>query len=244
MNNTTDIHNPGHNLTSTIILVLIVICLYGIGLFFHAKIIYISKREKGMTWKLDITNSFLLIIIGTYSLLLHIVTYMIQDLYTYTGTWFCYVSKAITYYGLLYTIGHSLIIALMKYTVIVHEESIRNFGKDKVKEIFFWLNFLHPFVWTALDFMLRPEFDGFIPINRCLGNIKNTSTQGNATSNSSNYLVFLCHLAEPLRQNSFEYTVYIFKQGICVLQFVATVLIAINFFEVLLYSKIFSFARR
>lgn len=243
MNNETDTNITGPNTTSTISVLLVVICLYVIGLFLHAKIIIISKREKDMTWKLDVTNSVILIIHYTYAILMHTGTYIIQDLHTHTGKWFCHVSHAITYYGILYSVGHSLIISMMKYILIVYDEKIRDFGKDKVKEIFFWANLLHPIIWTALHLILKPDFDGFTPINRCLGNTQNNLRQGNNTSSIIDRF-FLGDFYEPPHQNSSEYAIYIFKQVLSVLYTTSSYLMVINFFDMVLYCKIFSYMRR
>ena len=136
--------------TSLIIFSICALCVYIIGLYFHTKIIIVSRKEKEMTWKLDVTNSSLLIAHFTYKLTMHGITYIVPDLYLFTGEWFCYASKFFTYYGTLYTSTHSLIVSVMKFFLIVHWKNVRNFGKDKVKEIFFFLNFLHPLFTIAL----------------------------------------------------------------------------------------------
>lgn len=140
-----------NDLTSEIIFLVIAICVYSIGVFLHAKIIIVSRTEKDMTWKLDITNSFLLIGHYTNIVFIHIVNFITNDFHIYIGRWFCYVSKAMVYYGVLYLTGHSLIVAIMKYVIIVHWQKVRDFGKSRIKELFFWLNFLHP-IFMILDY--------------------------------------------------------------------------------------------
>ena len=99
----------------------LVLCFYFIGVYLHSKIIVASKRDKEMTWKLDVINSVGISFHYAHVLILSGITYMIKDLYLYTGSWFCYLSKIITVSGMALVTGHSLIIAMMKYTMIVHQ---------------------------------------------------------------------------------------------------------------------------
>ena len=39
----------------------ILLCAYIIGVHLHIKIIQVSKKEKELTWKMDITNSIIVI---------------------------------------------------------------------------------------------------------------------------------------------------------------------------------------
>ena len=120
MNDTVNTTTSDHpNLVTSIILSLIIICFYGIGLFLHTKIILLSKKEKDLTWKLDIVNSVFLLIYYGFSIVIHTMTYFIPNIYLITGEWLCYVSKFLLHYGLLYTTGHSMVIALLKYNIIV-----------------------------------------------------------------------------------------------------------------------------
>ena len=70
-----------------------------------------------MTWKLDITNSILLLVHFGQKLLLHGVTFLVPDLSIHTGDWLCYVAKFITYYLSLYTMTHSLVVSILKYVL-------------------------------------------------------------------------------------------------------------------------------
>ena len=78
---------------STFIVWLTEILVYCVGVFLHVKIIAISKRERELTWKLDITNSVLTIAHFTNTLGIYIITYAVEYLYIFTGKWFCYVLK-------------------------------------------------------------------------------------------------------------------------------------------------------
>ena len=237
MTNITDTNRSETNLVSVITGCLIVCCLYAIGIYLHIKIIIVSKREKDMTWKIDITNSLMVIITYTFSIFMHTITYIIEDLHSYTGEWFCYASLAILYSLVIYISSHSTVILTLKYIVIVHGEKIRNFGKEKIIELFFWFNILHPMLDIVLRLIIRPDFwfvyGGFTQINRCLGSTSNTTT-----------LLSLCDFPKPMHQDSFGYTLYISKRVICVLQTVMVYANSWQLFDMLFYWRIFAYARR
>ena len=235
------------DVTSLVILWTLNICTFLIGIFFHVKIIFVSKREKGITWKLDVTHSSLCIAHFSHTLFLYAITYAVEDLYTYTGVWYCYVAKEIRYYGTLVVSGHSLVIAVMKYMLIVQWEKVRDFGKEKVVEIFFFLNFLHPFFTIALHFILRPDFlwvhDGFKEIDLCLGDPKNFwGPDSNETQTKGHDL---CRTMEAPDPDSYlEKILYIIRGGCCWIQVIGLYLIYWNFFEMLVYCRIFGFMSR
>ena len=72
------------NLTSNVILSMILICLYLLGVYFHTKIIKVSIKEKDITWKLDITNSVLLLVSGMHTIFMHIITTFVDNLFTFS----------------------------------------------------------------------------------------------------------------------------------------------------------------
>ena len=112
MNTTTAEETAGtdSDVATSVVVGILAICFYVIGMYLHTKIIIICKKEKQVTWKLDITNSISLMVAFTYNILLHFATYMIPDLYLVTGEWFCYASKVIIHYVRIYNvvslIGH------------------------------------------------------------------------------------------------------------------------------------------
>ena len=155
----------------------IAVCLYCIGVYFHIKVINVSRRDKEMTWKLDLSNSCVLIAHQGYILIFDIISYTISDIYLHTGEWLCYFSRIFAYYGSLYTAGHSMIVSMLKYAIIVHWEMARDIGHEKIKKIFFVINLLHPSLMILLHFILAPDFaivyDYFASVDRCLGDPKN-----------------------------------------------------------------------
>ena len=234
-------------LAINIITSVIFICAYFIGLYFHIQIIRVSKKDKDITWKLDIVNSSLLIAHFTHSILMHGIAYFEPNLYTYTGEWFCYLSKFLTYYGILHIMAHSFIVSTMKYIVIVHWKKARALGHDKVQQIFFWIDLLfYPILMILIHLLSRPDFiwayDGFAQIDRCLGDPKNN--WGINTNTTQTKLHSLCYLKAPASTNFIEYTIYVLRSGICWAQVVVIYLVCWNLFEMVIYCQIFSSMRR
>ena len=96
--------------TQTLMCVLVV-CAYIIGIYLHSRVILVCKKEKEMTWKLDILNSCVVLINYGHVIIMYSLTYLVTDLPSFTGNWFCYISKALTLYGNTLVISHSFLIS-------------------------------------------------------------------------------------------------------------------------------------
>ena len=225
---------------------MIVLCLYMVGIFFHTKIIKVCKREKEATWKLDIFNSCLILFqFGLYIIMQGII-YIITDLHSYTGKWLCYTYKAFTMYGKFNIGGHSFIISLMKYTIIVHHRKVRKFGKERVKTIFFWINAIYALCINAIFSIVRPEYfiiyDGVSVANRCLGLSDIISSQD--ANRSATKLHNICEITEPTYKISIEYVVYVCRTSICWLNVTFLYLNLWNVIECFVYFQTFRFMNR
>ena len=242
------LHTETGAITLNVVLMLLSLLLIVLGTWFHTKIIMISKREKEMTWKHDITNSTFLIFHYAHAWLFHTLTYFIPDLHIYVGKWYCYTYRILAYYGNIYTVGHSLSICTMKYILIVHWEKARNYGHDRIKNAFFWLNIIHPMINYGVHFLVYPEFimvyDGITTSNRCLGEKEYLEEKENVTSS-----VKLHHICQMIKSyhnqsNIVDVAVSIGRKSLCYLQTGSVYLMAWNIIEIGLYLHIFSFARR
>ena len=224
----------------------LVLCFYIIGVYLHSKIVVASKRDKEMTWKLDVINSVGISFHYAHVLILSGITYMIKDLYLYTGSWFCYLSKIITVSGMALVTGHSLIIALMKYTMIVHQKRVMAFGQDKAKKIFIGINIMYPIYIQCIYHIFRPDFlfvyDGISQANRCLGNPElNASDDGNKTSLK---VVDLCDFRAPSDRISVEFGFYVVRKGVCWFHILVNYFNFFNIIEAFIYCVVFNFMRR
>ena len=236
-----DARKTNNYLTGEDAFFVISIFIYIIGLSLHAKIILISKKEKWITWKLDVANSSLIIVHYANIILIHTTNIISNGFHVYTGAWFCYTSSAMVYYGVLYVTGHTFVVALMKYFIIVQWKFVRSFGKERIKEIFFWLNLLHPLFMILLHLIVRPtffrDFGGFAKIDGCNFKSADTTAKGNLLS------FRLCSFTTPHRDNYLDYTYFVFRTLMCGFQTILLLLIAGNVLEVILYGKIFRFSQ-
>ena len=235
MNNTTYNNKNEQNLPTVITVYIIVLCLYGIGVFLHVKIIMVAKKEKNLTWKIDISHSVLVLFLYAHMIYNHTITYVTPDIHKFTGDWLCYISKPVIVYTKLYITGHSMMISMLKYVIIVFDEKIRN-KKEEIKNRFFWINIFCPVVQIAIQMVLSLSFypnldrvDGFLVINKCLVHSNPFST---------------CDFAKPMQNSSTEYVIYVIRRTICTGQIVLLFGIALNVLDMFFYCRIFSYMRR
>ena len=238
MNSTNFSHISGKNIASAVSIASIVTILYAVGLYLHLRIIRVSKTTKEMTWKLDITHSMICIALYTYNVLIHPTTYFVENLYMYTGEWFCYAAKVISQFLLFYLGAHSTIIAAMKYVIIVYEEKIRLF-KSKIKDTFFFVNISYPIFLILLTVFLIPNYfalyGGHTHINRCFGNQGRNYTKW----------YFMCDLIETHHTfSSFDEAINSVKVIICKAQVIIFYATTLNLFDLLLYCRTFAYMRK
>ena len=146
--------------------------IYVAGMYFHYRIIKVSLKDKDMSWQLDIIYSVARIVQTSLVYFLFAVTYMVPNLSLITGKWFCYASKMIMYYNSIVGINFTLMVAILKYVVIVHWQKARAFGHDKIKKLFsFLLAFGYPAMNILLQFAISPNFifvyDGNKEVDMC-----------------------------------------------------------------------------
>ena len=174
------------------------------------------------------------------------ITYLIKDLHAYTGSWFCCAIKVITFSGNTLITGHSLIIALMKYTMIVHDVKVRAYGKEKMKKIFFWINIIYLIYWLLLFNIIRPDFlfvfDGISQANTCLG--KSDLMASDDSNKTATKLHDTCKLEMPPNPMSADFFLYISRTGICWFHIVIKYCNAFNSIVAFIYCRIFNFMRR
>ena len=121
-----------------IVLMYLIVSLlsYVAGIYFHSKIIKVSLKDKEMSWQLDIIYSCVKVFVNTFAYFLYGVTYITPNLHQFTGKWFCYASKLILHYNYVIIAYYTLMVAILKYVVIVHWQWARGYGHDKIKKIF------------------------------------------------------------------------------------------------------------
>ena len=228
---------PDYNIATLIILETIITVMYVIGLYLNIKILIVSRKEKSMTWKIDFAHSIILIVLFTYNPLIHSLTYYVQDIYLVTGTSFCYVAKVVSHFLIVYVGAHSMIIAALKYIVIVYGEKLDRF-KEKIIEAFFYINIVYPIVLTLFPLIYIPDFfmiyNGHTHINRCLGNDNRTYTK----------LWSMCELIGPLEDNSGYIAINFLKWIVCKGHVIIFYVGGANLLDIFLYCRTFAYMKR
>jgi hypothetical protein len=142
--------------------------------------------------------------------------------------------------------GHSFIIAIMKYVIIVQYIKVRKFGEENVKRIFFWINIIYPAYFILMITLARPDFlivyDGVSPANRCLGKSDIISSQN--SNKSAIKLHNICELSAPLNNVSDEFMIYAGRTTICWVHIVIYYFNMWNILEFFIYCAIFKFMLR
>ena len=229
-----------------VLMIIIVCCIYVIGVFFHTKIIKVCKKEKEMGWKLHVFDSCLKIVYYGMLIFMNGINYIITDTHNYTGDWFCYTYKVFVMYVNMGISGHSFVISALKYTHIVHSVKVRKFGKEKVTEIFFWINACYPIYINTVFTIVRPkyffEYDGISAANRCLGLSDVISSQDG--NRSATKLHDICEFTEPTYKNSIEYVVYVCRTSICWINVILVYANLWNVIEFFVYFQTFRFMKR
>ena len=233
--------------TNEIVCLSVAACIYIIGIRFHIQIINVSRKEKDATWKCDITNSVLSIGIYFHTISMHFLTILVDNLYLYTGTWFCYASKFFSFYGTFLISSQSLLTATMKYFLIVHWKTVRRLGQENVKNIFVCINIIHPIVTIALHLINRPDFfwayDGYPQFDRCMGDPKNNWNAGER-SRKLTKLHNLCSTSDLASTNYADIAFIILRSSYCWSLVILFYFVSLNVLAGTVYFKIFRFMNR
>ena len=144
-----------------------VLAVYLLGLNLHTKVIRVCRKEKHMSWRLDIIGSCVTVYYYTQMLIMRVITDIIDDLHSFTGEWFCYTYMAFHFYGLFHVSMHSMVIALFKYISIVWHNKAEDIGRDKIKTIFNFISIISPAFVIAIFLLSRPDFFYCLPGDAC-----------------------------------------------------------------------------
>ena len=229
-----------------IIMCIIALFVYVIGVYLNIKVIQVARKEKQMTSKLDEVNSIFFIIHYAHVMVMHGITYLVQDLHLYLGRWFCYLSKTLTIIGNSHNTQHSFIIALMKYTMIVHYQTVSDAKKKRLKFRFLILNLSYAIISIIILCIARPDFliiyDGISQANRCLGIPEIRSENG--SNKTTVKLHHVCNIPEPSNFDPFSYLLYFIRKSVCWIDIAIIYANVGNVIEMIIYCRTFAFMRR
>ena len=233
------------NTSLVIILIIIMVIVYSIGLYLHTRIITVSKKDKAITWKLDILNSICILFYFNIAFVMFLVTYLKVaskiDICSYTATWICYGLKLIVFTGRMYIISHSLIISLMKYCNIIFQEKVRAVGKHRIENLFLFLDVLYPtMVFGIIRLIKKDETFPNDPFQEEFFHQKSITN----TYKTTGKLFDACSFDEAFDEISIPYIFYILRMTFCWILSISIFLNSINILEVFFYYKIFRYMNR
>ena len=228
------------NTSLVVILIVIMVIVYLIGVYLHTRIIKISKKDKAITWKLDILNSISILFYFNLAFVMFLVTYLKVaskiDLCSYTATWICYGLKLIVFTGRMYITSHSLIISLMKYCIIIFQEKVRAVGKHRIENLFLFLDILYPsMVFGILRLIKKDDSFASDPYQEQFFHQKSITN----TNETIVKLFDACTFDEAFDEISIPYIFYIVRTIICWILSISIFLNSINVLEVFFYYMIF-----
>lgn len=237
--NDASIDNVSNNTyhVSTILHILLQVLLFGLGLLLQVKIIITARKEKDTTWQIYMTHSIVLIIYYAFTISFDAVMYFVPSLSSYTGIWLCYIASFVTLYCVYSITIRSLLVSIMKFAFIVHDEKIRELGTPKAQKIFLWIFVCFPLFWTVCA-ILTSDWDAFSSLNTCFGQQEQVLARYN-TSSGNIMKFFFCDLDDKGEGGTHTYVLYIIKQCCCVFKSIVTAIISSNLPEAFFYHKTF-----
>ena len=233
------------DLTSFIIANIFLIGIFLLGLHFQIQIIISSIREKGVTWRIDMCNSIVMIFFYSFRIIFEIITYFIPVLYPYTGRWFCWIALFINLFGATFIISHSLVVSAYKYVYIVHNDLVRYIGGNNVSIASMGLSLLLPALLTLM-FVMRPTIPTYSSIYNCLGMEVEKSAHVNESSAVKVQRLLFCGFDDfsDTEYGLMDYFINIINMMGCFISVAIVAAIIANITEAFLYLKIFSFIKR
>ena len=221
------------------------VIIFLIGLYLQIKIIVASKVEKGVTWRIDMCNSIVMIIFYSFRIVGEIIIYNVPVLHVYTGKWFCYVALFINMFGAFSVISHSLVVSVYKYVFIVHQKLIRYVGVDNASLASFWISLVLP-ATLAVSFIARPTLPSYSSVYSCLGMNDEKSAHANESSTEKIKMLLFCGFDDfsDIQYGVFDYFINIVNMMGCFITVMLVVFILANIMEAIIYQRIFSFIKK
>ena len=234
------VQNPAIGITFFLIRLPVLI----LGILLNIKVLSLIKRETSVVN--DVTK------VATYAQMIFWFTFVffttatdfVHPLNEIFGQWVCEFGWFITYFFTNIFTLHSFLVAMMRYCFIVHNDKFeKGFRKQKTKRVFLILSLLIPLLMVIWGAISRSELDILSYINKC---------------NGKHHKVFLIETStvDVLRRNFCEFDSYespnfpfdqiadVIKRISCIARTAVLVVMVLNFTEIIIYYKIFSYMIR
>ena len=92
--------------------------------------------------------------------------YPLKEVFSST---FCTALSFHVYFCAESIVLYSFYAALLRYLCLLHTNKVNQFGKNKLIGIFYWIFYLHTFLWSLFTILTRFNFDYLPLINGCYG---------------------------------------------------------------------------
>ena len=208
------------------------------GSYLNVKVYKLMSKEKGILKKVTqlfvCANSALWYFLTFFSG----ITDFIHPMNQVAGQWFCDICELVFYFlGNIMTF-HSLVAAMMRYVFIVHRERVNEFGREKAKQLFFYLSFLLPLLVSFWEFVSGTELDPMSFINKCNGKHHQVFLLEFSTTNVARRN--LCGLEDYKFHDLWSQLVAWIRRFSCIANKIIMIGMGLNVAEGLLYWKIWT----
>ena len=155
--------------------VVIYFLLLLVGSFVHYHLWKMLKREENLLS--HILKAYIIVQVVCWPCAITFISanYFFYPLSKATGAWFCVFNSFLLCPGIIFISFHTTIIAIMRYTFIVHDEKVCSFGKEHTKSAFHWTLGVVPIVLTIWLYFgaINRDIDARTAINKCNGSYDN-----------------------------------------------------------------------
>ena len=236
-------NNYVFDIVTEVITIAFRIVLCSIGTYINLKIIFVCKRERNKTWQVDIVRSIAVIPLMFFAITFEAMNdYFSNPISDYTGVSICYIA-AFVYIYLPYLMAfYSLVVSIMKYVFIVHQQKAIGIGEDLIKRWFFWFNLIHPLV-IAISTVLLFDFESIAFLIKCF-KLEQKLAQRYDSPTGNLERLFLCKLRSSERDMEEGNAIYILTQTFCAFKMIYFLILSSNIPEAFFYYKIFKEMRR
>ena len=209
--------------------ILIIVC----GEYLHFKILQLLKQECCLVKSVLQAFMYIQMVFWPIDLAFNASVDFMYPMWQIVGSWYCELGFIWKLYGFTFVVFHSLITGLMRYVFVVHFKSVRNFGKEEMKTLFYWTSLLLPFLITIWAFLDRKEISTFSSIDKCNGILHKSFLREHTIDSTAKRN--LCFLEKPdEHENMYLFTI---KKTSCTIRAMLFIIMGSNILEGVLYWR-------
>ena len=154
-----------------------------VAMYIYYLVLKMSKRDRSILNCLLPDFALTALVGGPAVYILFFIIMTLSDLSKEViGTWFCHVASVFLYVWIYKVLVFSLLVALLRYLYVVHNERIKHYGLPRIERIFLILSWAVPIGLMILQLALRTGRDNRPILNRCYGWSSEPSLVGEPSS--------------------------------------------------------------